>query len=184
VFFLSVFIFSSNPRLFNFYKSVKEYNTTKNYNPSASEKSRLLSWDAAIKLIAEAPLFGYGVGDANTALVEKYKELGYTKNYNNNYNAHNQFLQSFLQNGILGGGLLLFIFVILAKRMKGSLNEMAVLVILFTSLFFEAMLVRFNGIVFFSIVVPLLLKKRSILGGRIIRSSPKKDSHEKDIIFT
>lgn len=171
MFFLGLIVFLNNPRIFDFYSRVKVFENTMEYDHTASEKSRALIWQTSFQLIKEAPLLGYGVGDANDILIEKYKELGYSHNYKNKYNAHNQFLQTFLQTGIIGFGVLLFIFILLALRMKRSSNEFAVFLIFFISLIFESMLVRFNGIVFFSIVIPLLLKKRSIFGSRIIRNT-------------
>ncbi|WP_298314719.1 O-antigen ligase family protein [uncultured Aquimarina sp.] len=167
---LGLIVFLNNPRVFDFYSKVKDFGNIIEYDNSTSEKARLLSWDASIKLIKEAPLLGYGIGDANDILIKKYKELGYTYNYENKYNAHNQFLQTFLQTGVIGFGVLVTIFILLAIHMKRSRNEFSVFLILFISLIFESMLVRFNGIVFFSIVIPLLLKKRSILSSRIIRN--------------
>lgn len=174
VFLLGVIMFLNNPRVFDFYSRVKDFKNTMEYDNSTSEKSRLLTWEASMLLIQESPLFGYGIGDANDVLIDKYKELDYTYNYENKYNAHNQFFQTLLQTGILGFLILLIIFILLAIRMKRSSNEFSVFLILFISLLFESMLVRFNGIVFFSIVIPLLLKKRSILSSRIIRNSTKK----------
>ncbi len=167
---LGLIVFLNNPRVFDFYSKVKDFGNIIEYDNSTSEKARLLSWDASIKLIKEAPLLGYGIGDANDVLIQKYKELGYTYNYENKYNAHNQFLQTFLQTGVIGFGVLVTIFILLAIHMKRSRNEFSVFLILFISLTFESMLVRFNGIVFFSIVIPLLLKKRSILSSRVIRN--------------
>ncbi|WP_084549487.1 O-antigen ligase family protein [Aquimarina spongiae] len=170
LFFLGVIVFLNNPRVFNFYKNVTGISDDFGITTTTIEKSRLLTWNASLDLIKEAPIFGYGIGDTNDVLTRKYKELNYFHNYENKYNAHNQFLQTFLQTGILGFGVLITIFVLLAIRMWGSKNEFSVFLILFISLFFESMLVRFNGIVFFSIIIPLLLKKRSILSSRIIRN--------------
>ncbi|MEW7289513.1 O-antigen ligase family protein [Aquimarina sp. 2304DJ70-9] len=170
VFLLGIIVFLKNPRVFDFYSNVTKLEASPKIDNTAVEKSRLLTWHASIKLIQEAPLFGYGIGDTNEVLMEKYKQLNYFHNYNNQYNAHNQFLQTFLQTGIVGFGVLINIFILLAIRMNRSKNEFSVFLILFISLFFESMLVRFNGIVFLSIIIPLLLKKRSILSSRIIRN--------------
>ncbi len=167
---LGLIVFLNNPRVFDFYSKVKDFGNIIEYDNSTSEKARFLSWEASVELIKEAPLLGYGIGDANDVLIEKYEELGYTYNYENKYNAHNQFLQTFLQTGVIGFGVLVIIFILLATHMKRSRNEFSVFLILFVSLIFESMLVRFNGIVFFSIVIPLLLKKRSILSSRVIRN--------------
>lgn len=171
MFMMGLIIFVNNPRVFDFYAKVKNIGNPIAYDNSTSEKARLLSWDASIELIKEAPLIGYGIGDANSVLIKKYNELGYTYNFENRYNAHNQFLQTLLQTGVIGLGILVAIFIVLAIRMKRSRNEFSVFLILFISLIFESMLVRFNGIVFFSILIPLLLKKRSILSSRIIRNT-------------
>ncbi len=172
LFFLGFLVFMNNPKVFDFYSKVKDFKTTANahIDNTTIEKSRLLTWDASIQLIKEAPILGYGIGDTNEVLIERYKELDYFQNFNYKYNAHNQFLQTFLQTGIIGFGVLITIFIILAMRMNRSRNEFAVFLILVISLFFESMLVRFNGIVFFSIIIPLLLKKRSILSSTIIRN--------------
>ena len=170
VFFLGLIVFLNNPRVFDFYSTIKESNKTFGYENITAQQSRILIWDASFQLIKEAPLLGYGIGDAEDALIEKYKELNYIQNYINQYNAHNQFLQTFLQIGVVGFGVLSSIFIILAINMRRSRNEFSVFLILLISLFFESMLVRFNGIVFFSIIIPLLLKKRSILSSRIIRN--------------
>src|SRR5690606_6633928 len=94
----------------------------------------------------------------------------YQNHVKHRYNAHSQFLQTWLETGIVGIFILLFIFTWLAFYMRRSSNEFAVFLALFIALVFESMLVRFNGIVFFSIIVPLLLKKKSILSSRIIRN--------------
>jgi len=171
---LGAIIFLNNPRISDFYDGVEDIKINGiNDNKEVSvERSRLLTWNASIQLIQEAPFFGYGIGDANTVLINRYKKLNYYDNYYNKYNAHNQFLQTYLQTGIIGFVILVAIFGLLAIRMKRSRNEFSVFLVLFIAVFFESMLVRFNGIVFYSIIIPLLLKKRSILSSKIIRNYP------------
>lgn len=170
VFLLGSIVFLNNPRVTSYFSENQKNTETHTPDHTAIEKSRLLTWHASILLIKEAPLFGYGAGDANDVLIDRYKEMDYITNYVNKYNAHNQFLQTWLQTGLLGLIVLVIIFILLGLRMRRSPNEFSVFLILLISLLFESMLVRFNGIVFFSIIVPLLLKKRSILSSRIIRN--------------
>ncbi|MEW7279381.1 O-antigen ligase family protein [Aquimarina sp. 2201CG1-2-11] len=170
IFAMGVVLFLHNPRVATFYHQMKSYSSVLEKVGVSSEKSRLLSWNASTLLIKDAPLFGYGSGDANNVLFKKYEELGYFHNLKHRYNAHNQYLQSYLQTGFIGFAILISIFIVLAMRLKRSRNEFSVFLILFVSLLFESMLVRFNGIVFFSIITPLLLKRRSILSSRIIRN--------------
>lgn len=167
---LGTMLFINNSRVFNSYKEYRKP-VGEEVSNTTIEKTRLLTWYATWQLIKESPFLGYGAGDANTVLIEKYKELNYIKNYHNRYNAHNQFLQTYLQSGLLGFGILLYIFVMLGVRLQRSKNEFLVFVVLTISVLFESMLVRFNGIVFLSIIIPLLLKERSILSSRIIRNT-------------
>ena len=63
------------------------------------------------ELIFESPLLGYGVGDYNDKLKEKYKEKNISGLLNSNYNAHNQYLSVFLIGGV-------FIFIV--NQVKNS----------------------------------------------------------------
>lgn len=63
---------------------------------------RSVIWPEAIALIKEKPITGYGYGRGYESLVANYETIGYTKGIDNRFNAHNQFLESFLQIGILG----------------------------------------------------------------------------------
>lgn len=170
VFILGTIVFVKNPHFFH--GSRVNETTLNTQDIPISEHDRWLSWKAAVAAIEQAPLLGYGIGDAKDVIVAKYKELGpaYQVHVKHRYNAHNQFLQTWLETGIVGIFILLFIFTWLAFYMRRSSNEFAVFLALFIALIFESMLVRFNGIVFFSIIVPLLLKKKSILSSRIIRN--------------
>lgn len=171
---LGTIVFVNNPHFFNEPSiEVDQSNTgVGRTDTPITERDRWLTWKAAIYAIEEAPLMGYGVGDARDVLVAKFKELGpeYKSHVKHRYNAHNQFLQTWLETGVIGVFILLFIFTWLAFYMRRSFNEFAVFLALIIALIFESMLVRFNGIVFFSIIVPLLLKKKSILSSRIIRN--------------
>ena len=171
---LGTIVFVNNPHFFNepTIEAGQHITDIDRADLPITEHDRWLSWKAAIAAIEEAPLLGYGVGDAKDVLVAKYKELGpaYQNHVKHRYNAHNQFLQTWLETGIPGIFILLFIFTWLAFYMRRSVNEFAVFLALIIALIFESMLVRFNGIVFFSIIVPLLLKKKSILSSRIIRN--------------
>jgi len=171
---LGTIVFVNNPHFFNepTLGTTKSRNSVDQADLPITEHDRWLTWKAAIYAIEGSPLLGYGVGDARDVLVAKFKELGpeYEKHIEHRYNAHNQFLQTWLETGVLGIFVLMFIFTWLAFYMRRSFNEFAVFLALFIALMFESMLVRFNGIVFFSIIVPLLLKKKSILSSRIIRN--------------
>lgn len=171
---LGTIVFVNNPHFFKepTFDSIRTTKVDDRADLPITERDRWLTWKAAVQVIEEAPFLGYGVGDAKDVLVGKFKELGpeYDNHVKRRYNAHNQFLQTWLETGVFGVFMLMFIFTWLAFYMRRSSNEFAVFLALFIALMFESMLVRFNGIVFFSIIVPLLLKKKSILSSRIIRN--------------
>ncbi|WP_405411527.1 O-antigen ligase family protein [Maribacter sp. Asnod1-A12] len=157
-FLVGLLFLSSNPRISHFYSRLKGLSSMEHYKYATSEQARLLTWDASIKLIKSEPIFGYGVGDANDVLIDKFKDLDYIYNYKKQYNAHNQFLQTLLQTGIIGFIFLLVPFVFLAIGLRKNYGFL-ILLILFFSLMFESMLIRFNGIVFYAIMLSLLFKK-------------------------
>lgn len=63
---------------------------------------RLAQWSCAVEVIKENLIFGVGTGDADQALLEKYKEKNFIFGLEKKYNAHNQYLQTFMAIGILG----------------------------------------------------------------------------------
>lgn len=158
-----IVFFLINPRFELIYKRLSNFDIEKEYKYTSSEQSRLLIWKSSIKLIKQSPFLGYGVGDANNELLLEYIDSNYITNIKYKYNAHNQYFQTLLQVGFLGLTFLIGPFFILAFRARHNLYLISVILILVFSLFFESMLVRYNGIIFFSIIVPLLLRQKRVI---------------------
>lgn len=100
------------PTSFERLKSITSLDA-KQIDPTATESSavRILVWKQTLHLIAERPLTGFGVGDANEALYQAYRKHGLTGALEHHLNTHNQYLQSFLGMGIFGLiGILLITF--------------------------------------------------------------------------
>lgn len=123
--------------------------------------TRLLSWDAAISLIRERPILGYGHTDTQEALNNKYESKGYVFPLKGQYNAHNLWLQSWLENGIPAIIVLLGIFWILFKcALVKKCSEpllLSIACILLVNSMFEGMFNRFSGISFFSFLFCLVI---------------------------
>lgn len=84
---------------------LKEYSGQQdNQNALAA---RLLMWQSAVELIKEKPLLGYGIVRSKEALMEKYQQKGFEIGVRLKYNSHNQYLESWLNAGIVG--LILFL---------------------------------------------------------------------------
>jgi O-antigen ligase len=157
----SVF-YGINPRAQIFFERVRDFTTKENYNYTTSEQSRILTYLSCKRLIYNAPIFGYGVGDANEELLIDYIQSDYLTNAKNKYNAHNQFFQTTLQVGVFGLVFLTIPFIVIVMRKK-NVYVWAMLISLGGSLMFESMLIRYNGIMFFAILIPFLLRKERVV---------------------
>ena len=118
----------------------------------SSTQSRILIWEISSDLIQEKPLFGYGSGDSKLALTEKYKQHNLGFLLDKQFNAHNQYLQSTLDAGLIGGiTLLLLLFVPLIMCFKDKQVLYAIFIgILALNFFSEAMLETQSGVIFYA----------------------------------
>lgn len=110
---------------------------------------RLMSWDSAIDIIKENPVLGVGVNNTQPQLNKQYEFKGYKMPFTNRFNAHNQFLQIYLEIGILGVlGIFLMLYILIKKFHTSNIMffKISFLVILFLSFLFESVLNRYSGI--------------------------------------
>lgn len=100
----------TSPRLEEtFQRMMTSLSGNKVVDPSSSESSevRMLIWGADAALMMDAPLYGYGTGDVQDQLMNKYEESGMTGAFEKKLNAHSQFFQTGLALGWLGLAVLL-----------------------------------------------------------------------------
>lgn len=118
---------------------------------SFDPKSRVLIWPCAVEVIRENWLFGVGTGDAEDALVEKYRQKGYKELVDERMNAHNQFLTQLMRFGILGGLItcvaLAFPFFLFVKQKRVESAAFLLLIVIFFMT--ENVLGRAQGVIFF-----------------------------------
>lgn len=120
---------------------------------------RLLIWQSAFGVIKKHPVLGVGTGDATSKLKDEFVARRYLEGYYDNLNVHNQFLEIWLENGIIG---LLIFMSILAYMTYISIKQKNVLSGLFivtTIVFFifETMMNRLGGVSFFALFSFLLI---------------------------
>jgi len=127
--------------------------------------TRLLSWDAAISLIKERPVLGYGHAAAQSVLNKRYEKKGYVSPLKESYNAHNLWLQSWLENGVLAVIILIGMFIMLFKKSQNRTLFLAFALILLINSMFEGLFNRFSGISFFSFLICLIFSNKK--GGGI-----------------
>jgi O-antigen ligase len=125
-----------------------------------SISSRFGKIEASLKLIEKNPLFGVGTGDLIDELVSEYKEMGFVMGYKYRYNPHNQFLDSLARNGLIGGGICLFIFfvapfILAVKQKNGLLIAVILLAVIISST--ESIFGLQKGITFYSFFITLLV---------------------------
>ena len=120
---------------------------------------RLAEWTCAVEAIKERPLLGAGAGDKQEALFEAYRKNEFWQGLEKRYNAHNQYLETAITSGIIGLGLLIFVFVVWAHDAWRRKNHMflALLAFLAICMVTESMLERAWGVLLFNIIFPLLL---------------------------
>jgi len=127
--------------------------TNKKLHLHSTTATRIKVWKAAIKIIKKQPILGYGTGDAKDALIKEYLAEDLQTIANERLNAHNQFLQTTVALGLIGGILLLLTFAIpiyLSLKNNYFIYASFLLLILFNFLT-EAIIEREAGIVFYAL---------------------------------
>lgn len=84
--------------------------------PYGGRAIRLAIWTCAQDVVKEHWVFGVGIGDAQEALQESYKNHAFEFAWKyNRYNAHNLFLETLIASGVIGLGLVFWLFILLFK---------------------------------------------------------------------
>lgn len=154
-------MFLLNPRTGKSVSKIFNEGITLNQEARYGLETRLLSWDAAISLIRENPLLGYGYNNAQIALDGRYLQKGYIFPLKEHYNAHNLWLQTWLENGIVGEILLFSLFFAMLRKAIICWQQTPVLLV-FTFIFlinsmFEGLFNRFSGVSFFAFIACFIL---------------------------
>lgn len=128
--------------------------TLTNNNKSATSTStiRIAAWKTSIELIKEKPIIGYGVGDVKDVLIKAYIDKNLTVLAEKKLNAHNQFLQTFLAVGLIGGLIFCCYFLLplyLSFKLKHTLY-LSFILLFIINIFTESMLERIAGVVFYA----------------------------------
>jgi O-antigen ligase len=146
-----------------YFKSPSEFIQKKTGYTTGNEV-RLIMWTVATLEIMDHP-FGVGTGNIDDHLSERLNAFGQTKLAQKDekesirFNPHNQFLQTSLEIGLLGGFVLVFYLISafsLAYKYRNVFFMVVVSSLVFNALF-ESMLQRQSGIVFYSFLITLLV---------------------------
>ena len=125
---------------------------TENEHGEGGLSLRLYQWKYSIKAIQDNLLFGTGPGDAQNVLEEVYLKNDFKIGYDNQLNPHNQYLQTWLESGIIG--LLILLICMLLPVYFAFIEKQWIYVvfifILAVGFVTESMLELNKGIVFYS----------------------------------
>ncbi|WP_421810417.1 O-antigen ligase family protein [Flagellimonas sp.] len=165
IIFMGFFIYL-NPRSKESIDKIAEGKLTLDSNARYGFSTRLLSWDAALTLIKNQPLSGYGTTNTQKKLNEVYGQKKYIHPLKESYNAHNQWLQTWLENGLVGFLVFSAVFSIIFYLGFISRNNLGLFVgmalVLFVNSMFESIFNRFSGISFFSFIVCFIFSLSSV----------------------
>jgi O-antigen ligase len=122
----------------------------------SGSEARLIMWTVSFQEILHFPM-GVGTGNVDEVLYQNLYEKGLSNFAKKSYNPHNQFFQTTLEVGVLGLLTLVFGAIIwLRNAVISKFWPFVFLVInLFFNSFFESMLQRQSGIVFYSLFICL-----------------------------
>jgi O-antigen ligase len=149
---------------------VESYHEIRSFNKVIDNKQtnhRVYIWKSAVKVIGENFWFGTGSGDADDELAKHLdvidakfwngKEVYYLKS--GTYNYHNQYLQWWASNGVIGIAALLIILFggVTQSYKRGDFLTVVMLVLVALSFMTESMLERQAGVLFFTFFFGLLV---------------------------
>ncbi len=161
VVFLVAFLLMSNSRIASRFQEIpKAISAVKTENnPSVeSNTARMIMWSTSFKVIKDNWLAGAGTGDVKDVLHAKNVQLKNTGAAELNLNSHNQFLNTFVQLGLVGFLLLVMLFVVTfrnAIRVKSVYGVLFAATMILTMLF-ESFVETQAGIVPFCLLLLLV----------------------------
>jgi O-antigen ligase len=141
----------------DYFSNPKEFVLSRKDNLSGTEE-RLIMWTVTYYEILDFPL-GVGTGNVDEHLSKRLNAFGLHKLAKKNYNPHNQFLQTSLEVGVISMIILLFgLFIWIRKGIQTRFWPLIIVCInLIFNSFFESMLQRQSGIVFYTFIMCLFI---------------------------
>lgn len=138
----------------------KDLMKTDHFIESFQKDPRARIWPAAYELGCDKPLLGYGLNNVTVRLVDKYLETGFWEGAAQKYGPHNEYLNAWLQLGVVGILLFLALLVSIPLCVSRERRPFALFFTLVCAFVFltEAMMDRYQGCLTFSFFLALLAK--------------------------
>jgi O-antigen ligase len=142
------------PKTENITNAITETDENNNKVTTSTEGtgSRIFVWKASLEIIGENFLLGVGTGDAKEKMLKKYEQKEMMTEYKFQLNSHDQYLNTFIAVGILGGlSLLLCLILPFYYSYEGkSFLFMTFIFVVGMNLLFESMFERQAGVIFYT----------------------------------
>jgi len=169
LFITSLILLKTNPRIDYEIKNINNVLNPKNDTEYGSGL-RIISWKSSWDLIKKRTVFGYGHRKAEERLQNYYSENGFIWAYKFRLNAHNQFLQTMLENGLIGLIFLLGMFCLIFWDRTHPFF-IAVLFVLLFNMMFESVFNRYVGVTFYVFLLGLvsISNKKNLLLAKHIK---------------
>jgi O-antigen ligase len=158
-------IISFNNRANFMYRTIVAGNL--NLDGPTATTVRLRPWMASIDRIAEDPVWGYGMENAQKSLNAFYEsQLKERPRYqwplDENFNAHNQYFQTILESGLIGLAVFVWAMITFALNLQYyqwdfRLIGWGFLILIVLNFLFESMMSRYMGISFFALFYSLFI---------------------------
>ncbi len=122
---------------------------------------RLAEWKGVFTALEGHWWLGHGSGAGQLALRAAYEKIGFQVGLHYDYNAHNQYLETWLHNGLIGLLLLLAVFALAFRAAWQQKNWLALWFVVFMMLCLlsESMLLRHRGVLLLAVYLPLMLRQ-------------------------
>lgn len=135
-------------------------------NDYNSTNIRIANWKCGLEIIKNNPIIGVGTGSTQNELNKCYVDFGVSKILiDDNYNCHNQYIQTWCTNGIIGLLVLLSMYLKMLQVgfSKRNIVNLAFCIILVLGSLTECLLNNQKGIVFFMFFYCVFLSKMSLI---------------------
>ena len=128
---------------------------------NGQESERMVMLRSAIETVSANPLWGYGSGDYEEPLQQQYLRNGYIEGLEKRQGSHNQYIETTLECGIFGSLTLVAMLIVpvatALQCRRGRRMVCTGIMVIAVSIFFESMLGRQMGIIFFCLTINLLM---------------------------
>ena len=160
---VSLFFIQNNPRIYSLKKMGSELLHPQKSNPEVSSDmsngQRIYVIKSSIEVIKNNFLFGVGAGDVIDAMEQQYLHNNYKVLAEKKLNCHNQFLESWVELGIIG--FILFLLITLGTLIFAACKRDFLLFIFMIGFIImantESFLNHQAGVVFFTLFLSILV---------------------------